>query len=178
MKHISKIDEDDHGNESDTPLPTKKHAMSPSPFQAGNEAIRERKRGLSNVDIGNLRTFKVNTSAALQQEFDRVLKDRRELIKNPKNLNRETAKKHAKPKGKGDNNHGTKRAKLYLNGEKIKPKNDPFKNFDFFGGGSPRNNNDQVNLNNQKDHVNNFDRFNTILDRNDMPDLKNVRNIV
>lgn len=63
MRNISKIDEDDHANESDTPLPNK-HKISPSPFNNRDCKLREkRKRNLSNVDLENINTYKLNTSA-------------------------------------------------------------------------------------------------------------------
>lgn len=83
LKNISKIEED-HDHESETPLlpPLNKHRISPSPFNTGSDGLRQRQRGLSNVDISNLRNFKLNTSAALQKDFDKVLKDKRKNMKN------------------------------------------------------------------------------------------------
>jgi len=40
-----------------------------------------RKRGLSNVDRENIKNYKLNTSASLQKEFDKKLKEIRNMHK-------------------------------------------------------------------------------------------------
>ena len=77
MKNISKIEEDEHGNESDTPLHPRRSIQ--------RESIKERKRGLSNVDLGNIKQYKLNTSAVLQKDFDKLLQERKQLKKIEKN---------------------------------------------------------------------------------------------
>lgn len=128
-------------------LPTLKHRITPSPFETTNEGLRERKRGLSNVDLGNIRTYKLNTSAALQKDFDNIIKDKH---KNLKKGAKEPPKNRFNKKPPVENQKDKRgRGKLYLNGVKVKPKDDPFKNFDYFGGGSPaRKNDNKITLSN------------------------------
>lgn len=176
LKNVSKIEED-HDHESETPLlqpltKQTKHRISPSPYPTGSDGLRQRQRGLSNVDISNLRNYKLNTSAALQKDFDKVLKDKRKNMKNKQ----KDAPKPKKVQGTVSKPDQTKRKqKLFLNGEKVKPVEDPFKGFDYFGGASPKNNNTQINLSNQKDQ---FKKFNKDLDQKNLPDLRNVRSKV
>lgn len=82
MKNISKIEEDVNGNESDGPLIRQS--------RRDRESIKERKRGLSSEDIFNINTYKLNTSAVLQKEFDKLLTEKRKNMK--KKNNKETIK--------------------------------------------------------------------------------------
>lgn len=62
LKNISKIEEADGGNESDTPLFPKE-------------------RKLSDCDRFNFDIFKLNTSACLQKDFERLHKEKRKKMK-------------------------------------------------------------------------------------------------
>jgi len=78
-----------------------------------------RKRGLSNVDQENIKNYKLNTSASLQMEFDKRIKEIRLQHKGAiKGKNKATKPQMASlqvPKVEV-------RGKAYLNGEKIKAK--------------------------------------------------------
>lgn len=117
LKNISKIEEADGGNESDTPLYPKE-------------------RKLSDCDRFNFDIFKLNTSACLQKDFERLHKEKRKqmkvrpVFKEERKWDKETKPLH---------NTATKQTgTLYLHGQKVKRNvmDDPFKNFDYFGPSS------------------------------------------
>jgi hypothetical protein len=80
---IFPIDEAELGHESETTHG--RRGVSPTPFTPNKASTTLRKRGLSNVDMQNIKTYKLNTSASLQNEFDKRLKERKGN-KNPLDL--------------------------------------------------------------------------------------------